>query len=332
MITELKNIQISAIATAVPKQQKNVFEYCKDFLTEREIRRMIKNTGFTCLRIADESTTIDDLCFAAAEHLIQHLSIDRNEMDGIVFVSQTSAHVLPAASHILQSRLQLTSDCIAIDVNQGCSGYVYGLNLAAQLVQTGQCRKVLLCVGDTSSKFTGSEDRTTRPLFGDAGSATIVEQGKSEMIFNFNTFGEQYRSIFIERYFPNEDHKTYHGNFLSMDGMAVLNFTLNEVPDNLQKLLSYVNLAVKDIPYFIMHQASRFILTSLRDKLGLTQEQMPFRSETIGNTSSASIPITLRGGGIKPDSMVLCGFGVGLSVASVFVDLSKTVIVDFVEV
>lgn len=151
-------------------------------------------------------------------------------------------------------------------------------------------------MGDTSSKFTGSEDRTTRPPFGDAGSATIVEQGRSEMIFNFNTFGEQCRSIFIERYFLNEDHKTYHGNFLLMDGIEILNFTLNEVPDNLQKILSYAKLTVKDIPYFIMHQASRFILTSLRDNLVFIQEQMPFRSEAIGKTSSASISITVRGG------------------------------------
>lgn len=207
MITKIKNVEISVISTAFPKRQESVFEYCDGLVTEREAMRLAKNTGFERLRISDDGVTTCDLCLAAAENIFRNVDVKCEDIDGIIFVSQTPDYILPATSHLLQAKLGLNNDIIAIDINQGCSGYIYGVNVASMLVSTGQCDTVLLCVGDTISKLTNKNDRSTRTIFGDAGSATIIKKGDKELKFNFSTFGEKYNSIIVN----NSSHRKYLG-------------------------------------------------------------------------------------------------------------------------
>ena len=335
MITKLKNIRVSSISSAVPSNCISILDYCNGLLTEREAKRLSRSTGFEKLCISNENMTTADLCFAAGKQIFNSANVDKNDIDGIVFVSQTPDYILPATSHLLQNRFGLSSDIFAIDINQGCSGYVYGLNIASQLISSGQCQKVLLCAGDTISKLTNEKDRATRTLFGDGGTATIIEKGEQELIFNFKTFGERAKAIISENSSNRKEKNiTELDGCLSLDGMSIMNFTLDEVPTNIEELLSYANINKSDINKFIMHQANKLIINSLADRLCVDKELIPFTATELGNTSSASIPLVL--GQLSRSELmgkvVLCGFGVGLSVASVLLNLSDTKILQTVRI
>lgn len=335
MITKLKDVEISVISTAFPKRQESVFEYCEGLVTEREAMRLSKNTGFERLRISEDGVTTCDLCLVAAENIFKNVSIDRKEIDGIIFVSQTPDYILPATSHVLQAKLELTNDIIAIDINQGCSGYIYGLNVASMLVSTGQCNQVLLCVGDTISKLTNKNDRATRPIFGDAGSATIIKNSNKDLKFNFSTFGEKYKAIIVNNSSHRKSVRVDFDEYLNLNGMEIMNFTLDEVPSNIEELLKYFKINKADVDFFAMHQANKLILKSLCERLGVNDEKLPFLAKNTGNTSSASIPLVISDVNVKNrilKNVMMCGFGVGLSVATVLADLSSTIILETVSV
>ena len=328
MITTINGVAIDAIACAVPSNCFSIFDYCDGLVTEKEANRLSKNTGFEKLRITDNKTTTSDLCFNAAEHIFNSDGAYRkSDIDGLIFVSQTSDYYLPATSHELQSRMGLSNNMLCFDINQGCSGYVNGLYLAALLVSSGQCRKVLLLTGDTASKLTSPTDRATRTIFGDAGTATIISVGEQNIVFNIQTFGDRFKAIIV----PNSRHRKENlpdnSGYVSLDGMGIMNFTLDEVPKNIEQLLDYTKTSKSEIKLYACHQANKLILKSLADRLGVEQDKVPFIAGETGNTSSASIPLLLAE--IADDKKLLqkvccAGFGVGLSVASCIVDLSST--------
>ena len=327
MITTIKGVAIEALACAVPNNCISIFDYCDGLVTEKEAKRLSKNTGFEKLRITDDKTTTSDLCFDAAESIFNSDTNSKADIDGLIFVSQTPDYYLPATSHELQNRMGLSDSILCFDVNQGCSGYVNGLYLAALLVSSGQCRKVLLLAGDTISKLTSPTDRATRTIFGDAGTATIISAGEQNIVFNIQTFGDRFGAIIV----PNSRHRSENlldnsGNLL-LDGMGIMNFTLDEVPKNIEQLLEYTKTAKNDIQLYACHQANKLILKSLADRLEVDQDKVPFIAGEIGNSSSASIPLLLAK--FSDDKKLLqkvccAGFGVGLSVASCIVDFSAT--------
>ena len=327
MITTIKGVAIESLACAVPNNCFSIFDYCDGLVTEKEAKRLSKNTGFEKLRITDNKTTTSDLCFNAAKSIFNSDTNSKSDIDGIIFVSQTPDYYLPATSHELQHRMGLSDSILCFDVNQGCSGYVNGLYLAALLVSSGQCRKVLLLAGDTISKLTSPTDRSTRTIFGDAGTATIVSAGEQNIVFNIQTFGDRFGAIIV----PNSRHRSENlldnSKNLLLDGMGIMNFTLDEVPKNIEKLLEYTKTAKNDIQLYACHQANKLILKSLADRLEVNQDKVPFIAGEIGNSSSASIPLLLAK--LSDDKKLLkkvccAGFGVGLSVASCIVDFSAT--------
>lgn len=328
MITTIKGVAIEAVACAVPNNCISIFDYCDGLVTEKEAKRLSKNTGFEKLRITDNKTTTSDLCFNAAEHIFNSdEAFRKSDIDGLIFVSQTPDYYLPATSHELQHRMGLSDSILCFDVNQGCSGYVNGLYLAALLVSSGQCRKVLLLAGDTISKLTSPTDRATRTIFGDAGTATIISIGEQNIAFNIQTFGDRFGAIIV----PNSRHRSENlpenPGHLSLDGMGIMNFTLDEVPKNIEQLLDYTETTKDEIQLYACHQANKLILKSLADRLEVDQDKVPFVSGEIGNSSSASIPVLLAQlcDDKKSLQKVCCaGFGVGLSVASCIVDFSAT--------
>lgn len=330
MFTSLNGVQIAALAAAIPVNNPSLVEYAPDILDEKGARRLSKTTGFTHLRIPDSGTATSDLCLRAA------CELSVSGVDGLIFVSQTPDYKLPATSHVLQHKLGLGQGTFCVDVNQGCSGYVQGLYLASLLVSTNQCSNVLLLVGDTISKMTNSEDRSTRCIFGDAGAATLVQAGDGLIFFGIESWGENFRTILTENS-RHEAEKPLVSDYLNMDGMGVMNFTLNEVPVHMEKSARIAGLSLSDIQLYACHQANKLILASLADRLGLSHEKLPFACEKIGNTSSASIPLMLteryHGATVRDElrRVMCCGFGVGLSVASAIVDLSQTRIYPTVE-
>lgn len=334
MLGKFENINIDVISACVPSKVLSLVDYAPNLITEKEVKRFVKNTGFSHLAIADENVATSDLCFKAAENIFDNFAYDKSEIDALIFVSQTPDWYLPATSHYLQHRLGLSDDILCFDINEGCSGYIQGLYLSSTLIQSRQCKKVLLLAGDTISKITDPCDRATRLIFGDAGTASIISNNTDNTIyFNINTYGDRYKAIITE----NSRHRTSFSGFNSMngylvlDGMAIMDFTLNDVPKNMQKLIEYSSYTDVDINYYFCHQANKLILTALADKIGVEQSKIPFNAEKTGNTSSGSIPLLLcQNKYTDLDKVMLCGFGVGLACASCILDLTNTKILDVI--
>lgn len=318
----------------------------------QELERIIQATGIQRVRLAGPEITTADLCADAADRLIQRLDVARDTLDAIVFVSQTPDYKLPPTSALLQNRLKLKADVLAFDLNWGCSGYIYGLLQAAVLCASGICNKVLVCAGDTTSKLISPKDRSVRVVFGDAGSATIIEKVPGGQIaFAVKTDGAGAPSLIVpaggcrtpSTTLTSVEVEAEENNFRSaehlfMDGVAVMNFALRVVPSIIDDVLSLAPWQKAETSLYMLHQANGFIVDYLRRKMRLDKEAVPFACRDIGNTGPASIPLalTLEAERLQQQSrlqkVVLCGFGVGLSWGAAAVDLSKTQFVGLGEI
>jgi 3-oxoacyl-[acyl-carrier-protein] synthase-3 len=324
------NSRILAITACVPAQTERTSDY--GYITSEERELFIKTTGIKERRVASDGVTCSDLCFKAASDILEKFDCT-NEIDLVVFVSQSPDYYLPATSVLLQDRLKLKKDCLAFDINLGCSGYVYGLSVVSNLLQNGQLKKALLLVGDKSTTSTSYEDKSTYPLFGDAGTATLIEykNGSPSTHFNLQSDGAGKNSIIIEHgHSRNPFDKTF-GDLIQIEpgisrakkhlvlhGLDIFNFALKEVAPNIHTIIEKSQAEKDSIDYFIFHQANRLINESVRKKIKVDPQKVPYSIEHFGNTSSASIPLTMCYA-LKNElqqknlTLLLCGFGVGFS-------------------
>lgn len=331
MLSRFDGVGIKAISACIPNTSYSILEYGSDIITEKEVKRFIKSTGFSNLVISRDDVTTSDLCYKAALNFFESNEIDRKDVDGIVFVTQTPDWYLPATCHYLQHKLGLSNKIVCFDINEGCSGYEQGLYIASLLVSSKQCKNVLLLAGDTISKITDPKDRATRLIFGDAGTASIIGEEDSSMLFNINTYGDRYEAIITSGSRHRVTPLSLHNGLLSLDGLGIMNFTLNEVPENMLGLLAFANVKIEEIDLFACHQANKLILMSLADKLEIPREKLPFVAGRTGNTSSASIPLMFCQEKFADlSNVLLCGFGVGLACASCLTDFSNTRIMDVI--
>lgn len=349
-IASIDGIKLSGLAASVPKDIQSNRDY--PFSTEREKELFIKTVGIEERRVAPVGLTASDLCFEAAEQLIDKLGCPREEIKVLVFVSQTPDYLIPPTSTILQDRLGLQKDCIALDINLGCSGYVYGLFMVASFMKSLSAKKGLLLVGDVSTSCLSSEDKSTAPIFSDAGSATLLEKTDSSEIMHFNlkNDGSGYEAIsipdggmrnpFTEASLKVEDLEKgikRNATHLIMRGLEVFNFSQREVVPNVNELIEALSQNTEAYDYFVFHQANRLLNEAIRKKLGLSPEQVPYSLKHFGNTSSASIPITLvteirEALEQKNLNLVLSGFGVGLSWGSVNLKTEKLTCLPLLEI
>lgn len=287
-------------------------------LGEKAVADVTAMTGVQARYWADAGQTAGDLCLVAACRLLARLDWPAHSIDALIFVSQTPDQRMPATACALHGRLGLPPHCQAFDVNLGCSGYVYGLWLAAAMLGAG-CRRILMLAGDTSSRLIDPRDRGTALLFGDAGSASGLERCEDAAPAHFvlGTDGGGARHLAV----PGGGFRTQPmegGETLFMDGSEVFNFTMRAVPVLLRDTLEAASREVREVDAFVLHQANRFMLRHIGRKLGIPPERMPINIDRFGNTSSASIPLLLCtdlaprivGG---PSRLLLAGFGVGLS-------------------
>ena len=345
----LSNIAIKGISASVPKQTEDNFD--SPLIADKQKDIFINTTGIRFRRIAASGTSASDLCYDAAIQLLHSLQWRPEEIDILIFVTQTPDYIIPNSASILQLRLGLSTKCVAFDINLGCSGYVYGLSVIGSLLQNIPNGKGLLLVGDCSSSVISASDKSTKPLFSDAGSATAIERVQgSEWYFNLQTDGRGYRDIMVEgggmrvpfnreslvqkEISSGEIRGQLH---MKLDGVNIFNFALREVASNIQSLFLKFNLSQSSVDYFVLHQANRLILESIRAKLKESVEKFPYSLYRFGYTSSASSPITivteLREGLIeKPSNLLLSGFGVGLSWGSLYLPFTNVVIPGLVEI
>ncbi len=328
----LKNIRISGIFSVVPPKEllltdeKNLYNGDK-----RRTERVIKSSGFLKRHVTDSKTTTADLCEYAANHLINELHIDRSQIDALVFVSYTPDFLMPATSYVLHKKLGLGENCLALDIPQGCSGYVIGLFQSGVLLNSS-CKKVLLLVGDSFSKFSDMFKDHSAPIFGDAGSATLLEydQNAEPMFFNMITFSSKYDTLICRnggfRNPPKKDLFYDDGAFkydASMNGCEVFEFTIQTVAPRILEMFEHFSIDKNEIDYFILHQANRYILENIAIQLGVGIEKIPCKTlSNFGNQCGASIPCSISNTlydkvSSKHLCLLLSGFGVGLSIANV---------------
>lgn len=346
-----KNIGITGMAAAVPKNTIDNYKYTK-FFPEADVKDIVDKVGIKERRFAPEGLCASDLCFAAAEQIIEDLAIDKDEIDLLVFVSQTPDYRMPATSITLQHRLGLGKHVAAFDISLGCSAFVYGMSVIYGLMQTGGFRKALLLDGETRSRVYSPKDRKTAFLFGDGGVAAIIEQDDKfgESYFSLNSDGGLFNLIKIDaggyRNPSSIDTLTEkvvdeHGNIRTdehgyMNGADVFNFVLKEIPKNFKSVLKQSNNTNETIDFNVFHQANAYMNSYLARKLKLENNKVPSCLAQFGNTSSVSIPLTivselqdkLKG----HNKLMLCGFGVGMSWATAQINVEDCVISDLVEI
>lgn len=330
----MKGIRICGIRACVPTQTRDL-EVENLIPDEAERERLIGAIGVRSRHIAPEGVMTSDLCQKAGENLLGQLNWAPETIDVLIFVTQSADYVIPATACALQARMGL-GNCLAFDVNLGCSGYPYGLWTAASLLKTltvadRPARALVLC-GDISSTRMVPGDRSVIPLFGDAGTATALETDPEapEMFGVFGTDGSGFEHIIIEAgglktslLPPSEPHAPevvadlFRRSRLHLNGSEVFNFTLKNVPGLVKAIFTTAQSTVDEVDFVLFHQANVFILNHLRKKSGLPEDKVPIAMETFGNTSSASIPLTITAklseAFDRPRELVLVGFGVGWS-------------------
>lgn len=342
MHTLFKNITISHVATAVPDSILELNSF-SGLYGESEVKKIISSTGISKVRVAPPHLTTADLCEAAFREIISKSDLDTRGIGALVFVSQTADHRLPQTSIILQDKLGLSRETACFDIPLGCSGYVYGLFQSAMLIASG-IEKVALLAGDTSTRIINERDRSVSMVFGDAGTATIIESGKSDMHISVRSDGSGRDKLIIpaggcrmpSNTQTSKSREVEPGVFRSdddlyMDGMAIMNFAISEVPLMISETLKTLDWKQEDVGCFALHQANAFMLNYLRKKMKLSIEKVPISVDGFGNTGPASIPLMLCDKAAELskknqlEKVVMCGFGVGLSWGTASTDLSSTI-------
>lgn len=348
---QYEGVGITAMSAAVPKRVIVNREYTEVF-TKEEAAEIVDKTGIEQRRFADANTCSSDLCLAAAEKLIADNGIDKDDIDLLVFISQTPDYRMPATSVTLQHRLGLGNKVIAFDITLGCSAFIYGLSVVYGLMERSNLKKALLLDGETRSKVYSPRDRRSAFLFGDGGVAALIERdpkfGKST--FSLNSDGSRADLIMIPAggYRKMSSAETVvekvvdeFGNMRSdeqgyMRGGDVFNFVIREIPRDIKNTLAYTEKTVDDFDYVVFHQANNFINSYIMKKMKLDANKIPSTIAKFGNTSSVSVPLTivseLQGKLDGNKQVLLSAFGVGMTWATGIVPFVDCKISDIVEV
>lgn len=344
---DIKNVRIAGMAAGVPKNiASNLHPGPEDNVSaDYAPEDFVATTGVEERRI---STTLcaSDLCYGAAEKLITDLGWDKQEIEGILFVSQTPDYILPATACILQDRLGLSTECYATDMSIGCSGWLYGLSSLAALVSNGGIKKALLMVGDAKARVNGKRN----PLFGSSGTVTALEyvEGAKGLQFHFGTDGSGFDAIITpdggarNQITPDSfkeyefEGKMVHRLQSRMKGMDVFSFGITTAPKSIKKLAEHFGFDYQSADYLVLHQANMKMNDFIVKKLKFDKTKVPSSLRYFANTNGASIPVTivtqLKGKLNETTKFLCCGFGVGLSWGSLYFESDKDMVIsDLVE-
>lgn len=351
-----KHVMIKGISTVVPEKEINIYDEAEYYDNNiKKIDRMRKMVGFHKRRVADENTTASDLAICAARNLLADMNIDKSTIDALVFVVQQPDYCAPATAYFIHQKLGLSDNTPAFDINNGCAGFVYGMWVVSQMIESGTCKRVLLVCGDNPSVGINLKDRNSAPIFGDGGVATLVEYSEEETksYYNIETRSDGFEAIIgpasgkrlnihsllrdnpdIALKLGREKIATSAGNEITLfdgylDGMAVFDFTISVVPQNIKELMKYAEKIETDIDMLCLHQANKQIIQSIGNAVDFPEEKVPYYAfENYGNNTMCSIPSTIcsvLADQTKNGTVTICGsgFGNGLTCASFILDLNK---------
>lgn len=313
MFGQYDNIKIKGIAAVVPENIKHNIDYI-NYIDEKSLRKQIRITGVEKRHIVSENQTSADLCTYAAEKLINKLKWEKDSINVMVYVTQTPDLERPSTAMKIQKRLGIGKNCFAFDVNLGCSGYIAGLTIVAGLLQNCGGRGLLL-TGD--GKFGFERKRIEDSLLmGDAGAATALEFEKNNKIFySMQSDGNGYKALIKEFGKPSE-----------MNGNVVFSFTINEVVNSIKEFKNRFLILDENIDFYVLHQAQKLIISTIANICEISDNKLLSSLKDYGNTSSASIPLTLCSNNniIKNKEMLkvlMCGYGIGLSWGCIFAEI-----------
>jgi 3-oxoacyl-[acyl-carrier-protein] synthase III len=332
-------IGIEAISYAFPATRVNNAEL-DDAYPDRDSAGLEKLSGVPFRYVAGPGETALDLIVSACEKLAARGQLRPESIDAIIFCTQTPDFFMPSNACLLHGGLDLGPNVLAFDVNIGCSGYIYGVQLAASLVQSGAAKRVLLATADTITRYVHPRDRATRCLFGDAGAVSLLSSSEGAwpiLDVRCGAAGRHYQNIFIpaggmrqprsaetSREVVDSSGNVRTSEHLSMDGMGLICFFNSTVPRAVREILTRNGMRIEDVSLFVFHQASRVVLDCLGKALRIPAEKMVMDLAEGGNFSAASIPVALQRAverGAPRGRALLSGFGAGLSWGTALIEI-----------
>lgn len=344
MFFKFKNKKITQILSIVPDKIIKFEDEVKQYnFPEKRTLRMKEIMGFNEHRLFDEGVILSDVAVFGLKYMFDKKMINQDDIDALIYVSNSHDYILPPTSNIIQGRLGLKTDMICLDIEQACAGFIIGLLQAFMLLDTGAVKKAVLITGDTLKSKVSKKDRNSWPIGGESCSITIIENGDSSDIFaSVYMDGTGYEALIIPagglRMPSNQEtakmriledgNERSLDNFL-MDGSGVFNFVQTVAPVEIKKAMDFANVTDKDIFAYLFHQPNRFMLEKLADKMGISMSKMPANVvENFGNSSGGTIPLatTFNYSDVfvkEKHKVCFSAFGAGLTCATIIMDLGK---------
>ena len=342
---QVRNVSIRGVSACVPPlivENKDIKIY-----KPGEAEEIIKSTGIERRHVVSDGIVASDLCLKACNELLSQLNWSKESINAICFVTETPDYINHPTGFVLHEKLGLSEDCVVMDLFHGCPGWVMGLLAVSSMMQNGMMKRVLLLVGDSTTTWTYATDRESQPLSGDCGTATALEYDETAHPMSFNLGTRSNDGISIARTKGGErnpwtietlsqEMKLRSGEIDvkgiadTMDGMNVFSFGITVPPKSIKKLCEFANLDLQTVDKIVLHQANKFIIQQITKKLKVDADKVPTSLRDYGNTTSASIPLTLcsqcREAYIN-DKMrtIACTFGTGLSWGTVYFETKNIV-------
>lgn len=330
--SRIDGFRIAGVSTCVPPTRVDNLDLGERYGAE-DVRKVVSMAGVRHRHVVGDELTAVDLCTEAARRLLEQLGWAPESITGLIMVTQSPDHFLPSSACLVHARLGLPVECAAFDMGLGCSGYPYGLYIAATMLKAGGQQRILMLHGETPSRFVHPDDHATTLLFGDAGSATALEALPADALatepasFGLFTDGSGADGLIIRGgAFRDRAPADPRDLCVRMDGAGIFNFTIKRVPPLVNDTLAFAGLTVPDIDAYLFHQSNRFIMKHLMKKCGLGDDRVPFTIEDTGNCGGPSVAVTLTRSLAqrerdRPLRLMLLGYGVGLSWSSAVVML-----------
>ncbi len=334
MILSFKNKKITGVLSVVPANAVRFEDEVGNYAFPPEQTLALKKMmGYNVHRICKSANAcISDLIKHGFDYLFREGKLAREEVDALILLTNSPDYPVPPTSNILQHELGLKTDCICLDINQGCAGYMVGLMQAFLLLEQAEVRKVTVVTADIESRTHSFRDRASFPLMGDAATITIVEKGESAEILQFIKMdGGGAKAILMPagglkcpasedtiRWKDDGNGNVMTDHHIRMEGGDIFNFVMKTVPKMFFDIFEKYGLDFGDVDYLMVHQPNKFLLSRLAKKLGVPAEKMPSNVvENLGNSAGSTIPndITLNlGEELEKRSFKLClgAFGEGL--------------------
>lgn len=313
---------IKGISTYFPKKKVTNDDIVARF-PEWSSQKILDKIGIKERFVASENEFSSDMATHAVKNLLAEYQIDKSKIDFLIVCTQSPDYLLPTTACLVQENVGLPQSCGAIDINQGCSGYIYGLSLADGLIASGNFKNIILVTADTYSKYVHSSDKGNISIFGDAATATLISSEGDYKIgkFTLGTDGSGKENLILKNSGARQQKSLNLDdldNFLQMKGNKIFTFVMRYVPPMLLENIALNNLKINEIDLFVFHQANTFILESLRKEMQIPSEKFVLEMLLYGNTVSSTIPIALKEHlskfPEKPNKILqLAGFGVGYS-------------------